>query len=257
MKTAQSYCAVTVWQPSCFFLFLTLLCFLSKWGERRLFLHSFTVWPLFVPHLTELLQVELQWLHIHVKAQRRHGKQDVLPIDGLPLLLMATFTCLWCDEADELAHTLLHALLGIFCNLRQTDKEQESCFETKRPLSVPQNLHRNEGQKPLMLSGIQTLLPNKQYKTSKLKWWNLEHHPSYFASLRDSILHDASHVGNRKVDVLLPEVLFNTAVIMVIQTLLCIIFTKQTHTESALIFRPDTGDVLRVCSFSPSWDWRT
>ncbi len=44
------------------------------------------------------------------------------------------------------------------------------------------------------------------------------------SSLRDSILHDASHIGNRKIDVLLPEVLFDTAVIVVIQTFLCIIY---------------------------------
>lgn len=57
---------------------------------------------------------------------------------------------------------------------------------------------------------------------------------THFASLRNSILHDASHVGDRKVDVLLPEVLFDTAIIMVIHTLLSIVYTKQTHTESAL-----------------------
>lgn len=55
------------------------------------------------------------------------------------------------------------------------------------------------------------------------------------SSLRNSILHDASHVGNRKIDVLLPEVLFDTAVVMVIQTLLSIICRKQTRfIESAL-----------------------
>lgn len=43
-----------------------------------------------------------------------------------------------------------------------------------------------------------------------------EYSPAYFASLRNSILHDASHVGNWKVDVLLPEVLFDTAVIVVV-----------------------------------------
>lgn len=58
--------------------------------------------------------------------------------------------------------------------------------------------------------------------------------PPHLASLRNSILHDASHVGNRKVDVLLPEVLFEAAVVMVVQTLLCIVCTKQTHVESAL-----------------------
>lgn len=69
------------------------------------------------PHLSELLQVELQWIHIHVEAQRGHGEQDVLPIDSLPLFLVTTLTRLRCDKADELAHALLHTLFGIFCNL--------------------------------------------------------------------------------------------------------------------------------------------
>lgn len=71
----------------------------------------------FESHLSEFLQVQLQRLHVHVKAQRGHGKQDVLPIDGLPLLLVAALARLWRDEADELAHTLLHTLFGIFGNL--------------------------------------------------------------------------------------------------------------------------------------------
>lgn len=45
-----------------------------------------------LPHLSELLQVELQRLHVHVKAQRGHGEKDILPVDGLPLLLVAALT---------------------------------------------------------------------------------------------------------------------------------------------------------------------
>lgn len=63
--------------------------------------------PRFVSHLAELLQVELQRLHVHVEAQRGHGEQDVLTIDGLPLLLVAALARLRRDEADELAHALL------------------------------------------------------------------------------------------------------------------------------------------------------
>lgn len=71
----------------------------------------------FGTYLAKLLQVELQWLHVHVEAQRGHGKQDVLPVDGLPLLLVAALAGFWRDEADELTHTLLHTLLCVFCNL--------------------------------------------------------------------------------------------------------------------------------------------
>lgn len=68
-------------------------------------------------HLSELLQVELERLHIHVEAQGGHGEQDVLSVYGLPLLLVAALARLRRDEADELAHALLHALLGVFCYL--------------------------------------------------------------------------------------------------------------------------------------------
>lgn len=43
-----------------------------------------------------------------------------------------------------------------------------------------------------------------------------EFSPAYLASLRNSILHDASNVGDWKVDVLLPEVLFDAAVVVVV-----------------------------------------
>lgn len=59
--------------------------------------YSMSVWSLYVvilPHLSELLQVELQRLHVHVEAQRGHGEKDVLPVDGLPLLLVAALACL-------------------------------------------------------------------------------------------------------------------------------------------------------------------
>lgn len=76
-------------------------------------------------HLAELLQVEFERLHVHVEAQRGHGEEDVLAIDGLPLLLVAALAGLRCDEADELAHTLLHALLGVFRYLGGVDRETE------------------------------------------------------------------------------------------------------------------------------------
>lgn len=85
-------------------------------------------------HLSELLQVKLQRLHVHVKAQRGHGEQDVLPVDGLPLLLVAALTRLGRDEADELTHTLLHTLLGVFRNLWKTElnyRKEESCLKIK------------------------------------------------------------------------------------------------------------------------------
>lgn len=85
---------------------------------------------LFVSYLSELLQVEFQGLHVHVEAQRGHGEQDVLPVDGLPLLLVAALARLRRDEADKLAHALLHALLGIFGNLWETGTELKKKLRT-------------------------------------------------------------------------------------------------------------------------------
>lgn len=52
------------------------------------------------------------------------------------------------------------------------------------------------------------------------------------SSLRNSILHDASHISNGKIYVLFPVVLLTAAVFMVIQILISIIY--ETHRESAL-----------------------
>lgn len=54
------------------------------------------------------------------------------------------------------------------------------------------------------------------------------------SSLRNSVLHDASHVGYREINVLLPEVLFDTAVIMVIQICICIVYGQQTQRMNQL-----------------------
>lgn len=51
------------------------------------------------------------------------------------------------------------------------------------------------------------------------------------SSLRNSILHDAGHISNRKIDVLLPVILFDPAVFMVIQIFLSIILRKNTQTQ--------------------------
>lgn len=50
--------------------------------------------------------------------------------------------------------------------------------------------------------------------------------------LRDSVLHDASHVSDREVDVLFPEVLLDAAIVVIVQALLCIVCMKQTCFQS-------------------------
>lgn len=59
--------------------------------------------------------------------------------------------------------------------------------------------------------------------------------PTDLSSLRNSILHDAGHVGDGKIDVLLPEVLFDAAVVMVTEILLSVIYrTRNAQIESAV-----------------------
>lgn len=103
--------------------------------------------PEFVSHLSELLQVELQRLHIHVEAQCGHGEQDVLPVDGLPLLLVAALARLGRDEADEFADTLLHTLLGVFCNLRRRETHRNS-------LNVSFLIEDLQSRKPALFTAI-------------------------------------------------------------------------------------------------------
>lgn len=91
-------------------------CFPGPTFERR--------GPRSPTHLAELLQVELERLHVHVEAQRGHGEEDVLAVDGLPLLLVAALAGLRRDEADELAHALLHALLGVLRYLGGMERTQ-------------------------------------------------------------------------------------------------------------------------------------
>lgn len=62
---------------------------------------------------------------------------------------------------------------------------------------------------------------------------------SNLSSLRNSVLHDASHVGNRKIDILLPVVLFDPTIFMVIQTFISIIYRKHTGTVSFPAENPD------------------
>lgn len=50
---------------------------------------------------------------------------------------------------------------------------------------------------------------------------------TYFASLGNGVLHDASHVGDGEVDVLLPEVLFDASVVVVVQTLVCVVCAEK------------------------------
>jgi hypothetical protein len=72
-----------------------------------------------VTHLAELGKVDLESLCIILKAERNHRVEDILAADRLPLLELALLRRFGRDEADELGHALLHALLGIFRDFRR------------------------------------------------------------------------------------------------------------------------------------------
>mmetsp|Transcript_6719 Transcript_6719/g.24225 ORF Transcript_6719/g.24225 Transcript_6719/m.24225 type:complete len:236 (-) Transcript_6719:121-828(-) len=63
--------------------------------------------------LSELLQVHLEGLHVVLEAEGGHRPQQVLPIDGFPLLPLALVAGLTRDEGDELRDALLHGLLRV------------------------------------------------------------------------------------------------------------------------------------------------
>lgn len=69
-----------------------------------------------------LLQVQFQRLHIVVKAQRGHGKQNVLTVDGFPLFSLTPVRSLWRDEGNELGNTLLNAFSSILGNFALGEK---------------------------------------------------------------------------------------------------------------------------------------
>lgn len=73
---------------------------------------------------------------------------------------------------------------------------------------------------------------------------------TYFASLGNGVLHDASDIGNGEVDVLLPEVLFNAAVVVVVQTLVCVVCTEKGGREKRRRETTDRELMTRVDFFA-------
>ena len=78
-----------------------------------------------IAHLAELLEIQIERLNVWFKAQRGHGPQQVVPVDGLALLLLAlvagpvhpaqselqpAFSC-W-KNAPAWAHSLVMKLIN-------------------------------------------------------------------------------------------------------------------------------------------------
>lgn len=73
---------------------------------------------LFALHLAELLEIALEGLDVILEAEGGHGPEEIVAVDGLPLLPLALVGGLAGDEADELRHALLHRLLRVLRDLR-------------------------------------------------------------------------------------------------------------------------------------------
>jgi len=105
-----------------------------------------TRWPChhssFLPlHLPVLVQVNLERVHILLEPQCGHGPQQVITVDGFPLLLLALIRGFTCYEADELRHALLHGFLGLLGDLG---------VRRQRLLHDP--AHVGYGKEPVLLS---------------------------------------------------------------------------------------------------------
>ena len=59
-------------------------------------------------HLSELLKVQLQGLHIILKAQRAHRPQQVIPIDRLAFFSLALVTCSVVSGIGTCEHALVY-----------------------------------------------------------------------------------------------------------------------------------------------------
>jgi hypothetical protein len=67
--------------------------------------------------LAVAVEVGLERGDVGLEAERGHGPEQVVAVDGLALLALALVGGLPRDEADELGHALLHRLLGLLGDL--------------------------------------------------------------------------------------------------------------------------------------------
>lgn len=70
-----------------------------------------------VTYLSIFLKIQFKWLYIVIKAQSRHGIQDVFTVDRFPLFCMTPVTRFTSNEANKLRHTFLNTFSSIFSNL--------------------------------------------------------------------------------------------------------------------------------------------
>ena len=86
-----------------FFIFLTLLLLLLCTHTLSCCSHTLSVFG----------KIHLENFIVSFKSKYLNGRQDVLPIDGLPFLIFTFFASLTGDERYKLRYTLLNSLLRV------------------------------------------------------------------------------------------------------------------------------------------------
>jgi hypothetical protein len=90
--------------------------------------------------LAEAVEVRLERADEGLEAQRGHGPEQVVAVDGLALLALALVGGLPGHEADELGHALLHRLLGLLGDLG-----------VRRQRLLHDARHVRDGKEPVLL----------------------------------------------------------------------------------------------------------
>lgn len=62
-------------------------------------------------------QVNLERLHVLVKAQSAHGPQKIITVNCLAFFLQALVTRFGCDEGNEFRNAFLYSIIIIMCHM--------------------------------------------------------------------------------------------------------------------------------------------
>jgi hypothetical protein len=106
--------------------------------------------------------VDLKSLCIILKAERNHRVENILAADRLSLLKLALLRRFGRDEADELGHALLHALLGIFsdfsrwrhCVLHDTRNICNLFLWPRRLAAAQTRILKKDGEKKAVMGHV-------------------------------------------------------------------------------------------------------
>uniref|UniRef100_A0A0A9GEY4 Uncharacterized protein n=1 Tax=Arundo donax TaxID=35708 RepID=A0A0A9GEY4_ARUDO len=108
--------------------------------------------------LAELVEVELERLDVVLEAERGHGPEEVVAVDGLALLALALVGGLAGDEGDELGDALLHRLLGVLGDLGVGRKrllhDPAHVRDRQEPVLLPRRRELRVARPPGLVVGV-------------------------------------------------------------------------------------------------------